>query len=341
MSSALQPLDTLRAQLASTSDPEALRELRAKADALATYYRGQTEEARELARLRLRIERRLGEVLAETVRRGSPKNSRGGSSSPLPEGITWNQSSRWQKLAAIDEAEFESYLASSTAPSLNGALKHAIAFAPTTVEEATCTGEDLEVLIQHGKRFRTIYADPPWAYGNQGTRASTNNHYRTMTVEEIAALPVEKLADEVAQLHLWTTNGFLPDAFRIIEAWGFNYKSVLLWVKPQIGIGNYWRVSHEFLLLGTRGGAMFPMELDPENAAKKRVPVERNSRNSWVVAPRSQHSSKPHVFREMVEDVGQAPRLEMFGRQAQHGWVVWGNEIERGLFHQHVEELSA
>src|SRR5690606_24138432 len=114
---------------------------------------------------------------------------------------------------------------------------------------------DLRQLIVAGKKFGCIYADPAWQYGNQATRAATDNHYVTMSVDAICAMPVAEVAADDAHLHLWTTNAFLFDAKRVMEAWGFEYRSCLVWVKLQMGIGNYWRVSHEFLLLGIRGNA--------------------------------------------------------------------------------------
>jgi hypothetical protein len=91
---------------------------------------------------------------------------------------------------------------------------------PVAPEDA-CTTEDLTRLVADGRRYGCIYADPPWQYGNQGTRAATGNHYSGMTVEELMALPIKDLAEENSHLHLWTTNGFLADSFRIMEAWGF------------------------------------------------------------------------------------------------------------------------
>jgi N6-adenosine-specific RNA methylase IME4 len=337
-------LDRLRSAIRSAKDVPELQEIRAKALAIEHYMRLTAEplkvEHRELQVLLLRIQRRLGEMLKETVRPGGdPMSCR---TTLLPKGITRDQSSKWQRLANMDTQKFEHYLASTSLPTLNGVLREAIeSEARSGINmTATCTGEDFETLIPTGIKFRTIYADPPWAYGNQGTRAATGNHYVTMVPAEIAALPVEKIVADVAQLHLWTTNAFLRDSFNIIEAWGFTYKSILVWIKPTIGIGNYWRVSHEFLLLGTRGSAMFPMEANPDNLGKKRVPDERHSRNSWVQASRTEHSMKPHIVREMVEDVSHPPRLEMFGRQTYDHWVVWGNEITRSLFHQRIKDLA-
>jgi N6-adenosine-specific RNA methylase IME4 len=179
-----------------------------------------------------------------------------------------------------------------------------------------CTVNDLQTLIDEGKTFGTIYADPPWKYGNQGTRGSTDNHYKTMTPDEIAALPIAKLAAGDAHLHLWTTNAFLFDAKAVIEAWGFEYKSCMVWVKSQMGMGNYWRVSHEFLLLGKRGQCKFAVR----------------NQMSWQEHKRMKHSAKPPEFRETIELVSPSPRIELFGREAVDGWTVWGDEIARNLF---------
>jgi N6-adenosine-specific RNA methylase IME4 len=168
-----------------------------------------------------------------------------------------------------------------------------------------------------GTKFSTIYADPPWLYGNQGTRAATGNHYSGMSVAEIAALPVAELAAPNAHLHLWTTNGFLFDAPRIMDAWGFSYKSCFVWVKPDFGMGNYWRVAHEFLLFGIRGSA----------------PFQDRGLISWGEYGRGPHSTKPAEIRDLIERASPAPRLELFARRVAPGWTVWGDNIERDLFY--------
>lgn len=193
--------------------------------------------------------------------------------------------------------------------------KNRIGADPATAE--TCTTDDLAALASAGMRFGTVYADPPWQYGNQGTRASTGRHYSGMSVDDIAALPVAELAASDAHLHLWTTNGFLFDSKRIIEAWGFEYKSCFVWVKPSIGIGNYWRVSHEFMLFGVRGSA----------------PFRDRSLSSWAEYPRGEHSGKPEQVRSLIERASPGPRLELFGRNCHApGWTIWGDGIERNLF---------
>ncbi len=173
---------------------------------------------------------------------------------------------------------------------------------------------DLSTLVSAGAKFGAIYADPPWAYDNKGTRSAVDGVYKsTMTLDEICAEPVRELAADKCHLHLWTTNAFLFDARRVLEAWGFEYKSCFVWVKTQMGIGNYWRVSHEFMLLGVRGGMTF----------------QDRGQKSWLEIPRTTHSRKPEEIRGIIEKVSPGPYLELYGRRPPQGdWTVYGNEIE-------------
>ena len=177
---------------------------------------------------------------------------------------------------------------------------------------------DLDELVATGAKFQTILADPPWQYSNTASRGAADKHYSTLSLEQICAEPIRSLAAKTAHLHLWTTNAFLESAFTVIRAWGFEYKSCLIWAKPTLGMGNYWRVSHEFLLFGVRG----------------RLRFRRNDIRSWVSAPRTRHSRKPFRFRELIEQVSHGPYLEVYGREEQPNtdWTVYGNQVERRLF---------
>lgn len=177
---------------------------------------------------------------------------------------------------------------------------------------------NLDVLVHGGQRFATIYADPPWPYQNTAARGAAEKHYRTLTLEAIRREPVKSLIADQAHLHLWTTNAFLREALDVIRAWGFHYKSCLVWIKPQLGMGNYWRVSHQFLLLGVRGGLRF----------------RDHSARSWHSADQAEHNRKPFAFRALIERVSPGPYLEMYGREEQPdcGWTVYGNQVERRLF---------
>jgi N6-adenosine-specific RNA methylase IME4 len=198
----------------------------------------------------------------------------------------------------------------------------ATADAPTPI---TGWVADLETLIARGDRFGCIYADPPWAYDNQTTRAATDDHYDTMAIEAIAALPVDQLAAADAHLHLWVTNAFLFDAPRLFDAWGFEFKSSFVWCKPQIGIGNYWRNAHEILLTAVRG--------DAKHFRDHNLP-------SWLEHRRGRHSAKPERIRDMLEKASPGPRLEMFARRPAKGWTVWGNQIVSDLASPEAKEIS-
>jgi len=180
------------------------------------------------------------------------------------------------------------------------------------------TVSNLESLLSAGQRFGAIYADPPWAYDNESSRAAAVDHYPVMSVDEICNEPVRDLAEPNAHLHLWTTNSFLPDAFQVIDAWGFAFKSCLVWIKHDIGMGNYWRVSHEFLLLGVRGKLTFRDRTLP----------------SWIQARRTFHSRKPGIVRSLIEKVSPGPYLELYGREElpNSSWTVYGNQIEKRFF---------
>lgn len=176
-------------------------------------------------------------------------------------------------------------------------------------------------------KHRVVVADPPWRYGNAGTRANAEGHYDgTMTVPEICDLApqVKEWTDDDAHLYLWTTAGFLREAFDVMDAWGFEYKTFIAWVKPQMGMGNYFRVSSELVLFGTRG----------------RLPIENRALMNWFEAKRGKHSAKPQKFFDLVEKASPGPYLELFSRcyaegalpgtchctKCARGWTVWGNE---------------
>lgn len=166
--------------------------------------------------------------------------------------------------------------------------------------------------VPEGK-YATIVADPPWQYDNKATRAAAEDHYPTMSLDELCALPVEDWAHDEAHLYLWTTNGFLRQAFDVLSAWGFDYKTTLVWAKPQLGIGNYFRSSTEYVLFGVRGGLRT---------------IDGNQRN-WFEAKRGRHSKKPGLFFDLVEKVSPGPFLEMFARDrrlSEAEWSYWGNE---------------
>jgi N6-adenosine-specific RNA methylase IME4 len=164
--------------------------------------------------------------------------------------------------------------------------------------------------------YATIVADPPWRYDNKATRGAAEDHYQTMTVAELCDpgwVARNVAAAENAHLYLWTTHAFLRESFDVVEAWGFTYRTHLVWVKPQIGMGNYFRSAHEHVLFGTRG----------------KLPILDRTIPSWFEAPRGRHSAKPGSFRDLVKKASPGPYLELFSRDRplDPDWHVWGNEV--------------
>jgi len=159
--------------------------------------------------------------------------------------------------------------------------------------------------------FDIIMADPPWAY-DFGIRGATDSHYSEMSTDQICDLKIP--AAENCILFLWATAPKLQDALRVMESWGFIYKTHLIWVKDKIGTGYYFRAKHELLLLGKKGDVPSPMDSDrPE---------------SVLFAPRLDHSHKPHEMYGIIERMFPNRKyLELFARQKQTGWISWGNEI--------------
>jgi len=159
--------------------------------------------------------------------------------------------------------------------------------------------------------FPTILADPPWDVLQRSGRGA-HRHYPLMTVDEIADLPVGRLASTDAHLWLWVTNATLFAGKAVMEAWGFTYRSCLTWVKPGLGLGSsYLRNNTEHLLFGTKGKA----------------PILYRSQPTWIFAPKQDHSHKPDEQYAIIERCSPGPYLELFARRKRPGWQVWGNEV--------------
>jgi N6-adenosine-specific RNA methylase IME4 len=159
--------------------------------------------------------------------------------------------------------------------------------------------------------------DPPWRYESQslGTpERAIENHYPTMPLEDICALPVADLATDDAMLYLWATAPKLAESMRVIEAWGFSYRTCMVWDKEIIGTGFYARNQHEFLLICRRGDVPTPLPgTQPSSIYREK---------------RGEHSVKPIFFYEMIEAAyPQLPKIELFCRSPRDGWAVWGNEV--------------
>jgi len=168
-------------------------------------------------------------------------------------------------------------------------------------------------------KYALILADPPWRYENPpmgGSSRSIENHYPTMTLDEICAMDVESIAHENSILFLWATAPKLAECMTVIEAWGFTYRTNAIWIKEQLGMGYHFRNKHELLLVAKRG------ELAP--------PQPQNRPESVFESPRREHSEKPDVSYKMIHNMYPdlaKTRIELFQREKRKGWPGWGNQF--------------
>jgi N6-adenosine-specific RNA methylase IME4 len=176
-----------------------------------------------------------------------------------------------------------------------------------------------------GERFGTILADPPWRFINRTGKVAPEHRrlarYATMTAREIAALPIRDFAASRSHCYLWTPNALVLDALSVLEAWGFTYKTMLIWHKVRKdggsdgrGVGFYFRNVTETVLFGVRGS------LRTFQAGRRQV--------NLLATRKREHSRKPDEFYGIVEACSPGPFLELFARYAQPGWSAWGDEAD-------------
>lgn len=163
--------------------------------------------------------------------------------------------------------------------------------------------------------FRIIVADPPWRYDSRAEDPTHRgaNPYPSMSTEEICAMPVSALACDDAILWLWTTNAFMRDAFKVLDAWGFHEKTILTWVKDRMGTGDWLRGQSEHCILAVRGAPF----------------VTLTNQTTVLRASMREHSRKPDEFFTMVDGLCLGSKLELFAREARPGWSAWGAEVSK------------
>ena len=165
------------------------------------------------------------------------------------------------------------------------------------------------------KKYSVIYADPPWRYSFAKSKSrKIENQYSTMTVDEICSLPVPSA--ENAVLYMWATAPKLQEALKVMESWGFEYKTHAIWDKKTIGMGYWFRGQHEVLLVGTKG------KISPPQPQKRVASV--------FYEKKTKHSKKPVYIRNLIGEIfSELPKIELFARQQSDGWDCWGNETDK------------
>jgi N6-adenosine-specific RNA methylase IME4 len=185
---------------------------------------------------------------------------------------------------------------------------------------------DTLLALAASQRFSTVLADPPWRFTNRTGKMAPEHRrlsrYNTMTVGEITALPVSQIAASVAHLYLWCPNALLPWGLQVITAWGFDYKSNIVWHKLRKdggsdgrGVGFYFRNVTEMLLFGVRG-----------KNARTLQPGRRQV--NYIGSQKREHSRKPDEQYGIIESCSPGPYLELFARGDRPGWTVWGNQAD-------------
>lgn len=176
------------------------------------------------------------------------------------------------------------------------------------------------------KKFKTVLADPPWQFQNRTGKMAPEhkrlNRYATMTLDDILALPVKETLEDTAHLYLWVPNALLPEGLRVLEAWGFQYKSNIIWHKVRKdggpdgrGVGFYFRNTTEIILFGTKG-------------TKARTLAPGRSQVNIIRSQKREHSRKPDELYDIIEACSPGPYLEMFARGSRPNWTTWGNQAD-------------
>jgi N6-adenosine-specific RNA methylase IME4 len=171
--------------------------------------------------------------------------------------------------------------------------------------------QDVEI---KDKKYRIIYADPPWKYGNSMPLGTTEpqDYYLLMDTHDICLMPIKDITEKDAVLFLWSTSPHLPEALEVAKAWGFTYKTTFIWDKIKHNMGHYNSVRHEILLVCTKGAC---------------TPDVKRLFDSVVSEERTEHSKKPNVFREIIETIyTYGNKIELFARETPEGWDVFGNQ---------------
>jgi len=170
------------------------------------------------------------------------------------------------------------------------------------------------------KKYKIIYADPPWSYSDKKCNGNCEDHYPTMDIYDIFNLPVQNISDEDCVLFLWITYPMLKEGLQTISSWGFKYKSIAFqWLKynrknnkPFFGLGRWTRGNTEGCFIGVKG--------KPQRIG--------NSVSQLIRTRITKHSEKPSIVRaKIVELIGDHPRIELFAREKNQGWDAWGNQI--------------
>jgi N6-adenosine-specific RNA methylase IME4 len=335
MEEALQLRDNAKQQLILIKDVESGIAYLNKVKAIEIWAQAEKKDAElqnMIAEQKIRTQRILGQLIQEGQRKGeiarkgeskynslvSNKNKR----TLTDIGISRKDSSIFQTIADIPQELFDNTIdekkdaIKKSELTTTSMVKVAIEFKKQQREN-----EMKDVVIEKtDKKYRIFYADPPWKY-NEVQHANEGNfhmkplgiHYPSLSITELCDLPIKDLSEENAVLFLWVTSPLLEECFPLIKAWGFKYKTSMVWDKVKHNVGNYVSVRHELLLICTKGSC---------------TPDIKKLDDSVYSEERTEHSKKPEYFRNFIDKIyPKGNRIELFAREQWEGWDVWGNEV--------------
>ncbi len=175
--------------------------------------------------------------------------------------------------------------------------------------------------MENGKKYKTVYADPPWnEQGGGKIKRGADRHYDLLNTVDIIKLIKEIPIDKNAHLYLWVTNNFLSDGLKVMNELDFRYITNIVWVKDRFGLGQYFRGQHEICLFGVKGKLPYKHQIDPNRSCCNETTV--------ILAKRTKHSKKPFEMYTKIENTSFPPFIELFARERHDGWDCYGNEVE-------------
>jgi len=321
----IQKLETWKKDLALAETFEEIKLHDSASAAAAEFARRNNlalEKQNEIGKFRVDVETKKGKWLDENFKQGGGRNFKVQQEDLEKMPVSKNESSRARKLKNTEEEKLEQIM--------HEIEERGEVITPNNVHKEIRKKENIERRerikgrfeeaqeLKGKKTYRVIYADPPWLY-DKGKELSdsygdVSKHYPPMELQDICDLPVHELCDKNSVLFLWATAPKLPEALEVMKAWGFDYKTNIIWDKVGHNFGYYFSVRHEILLIGGKGSS---------------TPDSRKLHDSVISIEKSRkHSEKPQYFKELINELyTQGNKIELFCREASLDFDAWGNEI--------------
>lgn len=318
--------DRARQALAKAHSIDEVKQIRDQAEAIRAYIKKQKGSLimqNQAAEIKIRAERRAGEMLRETelskgamglgINQYSKEVQLHNVTAPTLEdlGISRIQSHRWQAMAEVPEEKVNDFI-NETAEKAEEITSRAILSMAMKIKHEQKKAETTSAIIPAGE-YQVIVVDPPWEYKTEydpyGAFGRIASPYKEMSIEEIMMMDIPAAND--CLLWLWTTNKFMHEAYHILEAWAFEPKTILTWYKQRTGVGYWLRGDTEHCILSVKGQPV----------------ITHIAQSSFLSAKAGTHSEKPDEFYALIDSLCPGKKLDMFARKQRIGWEVYGNQL--------------